>query len=220
MSLEPAGSGEDLAFLRKQFRKAIIEAGPLKGAKFLDVGLADLSKASKSYKSDARFQQFAKRMMAIKTLGQESEEGTKQNSNSQNFSGKFFHWMHCGRVWMLQRLRARTLTALVILLAILTLFSRPMLYVVASKALTLSVKVVLRRTFGTVSLVFDAILEEVSDQIDLALLPPVQIPMTVEPETLRQNLVVRDTQVTSFPWLFNLICMTVSFAIGRRWRPT
>jgi len=219
MSLEPAGSGEDLAFLRKQFKKAVIEAGPLKGAKFLDVGLADISKASKSYKADARFQQFAKRMMAIRTLGQDADAGARPGTSTATVTGRLFHWLSNIRSWLLQRLRTRTLTVIVVLLVLLTLLSRPMLYTVASKTLTLSIKVFLRRTFGTVSLVLDAILEEISDQMDLAMLPPVQIPMTIEQESPNQKVIIRETPGVSLSWLFNLIGMTVSFVIGRRWRP-
>ena len=65
----------------------------------------------------------------------------------------------------------------------------------------------------------DAILEEISDQMDLAMLPPLQIPMTIEQESPNQKVIIRETPGVSLSWLFNLIGMTVSFVIGRRWRP-
>ena len=38
--------------------------GPLKGARFTDVGWNDLKKAAKQYKADPRFNQYAKRCLS------------------------------------------------------------------------------------------------------------------------------------------------------------
>ena len=53
----------------KQFRKVEVAAGPLKGARFTEVSWEDLKKAAKSYKQDARINQFAKRMLSERALG-------------------------------------------------------------------------------------------------------------------------------------------------------
>lgn len=72
MLAECAIAGETTADLKKQFRKTVIAGGSLKGARYLDVSAEDLAKAARSYRSDPRFQQFAKRWIASKTLGQVS----------------------------------------------------------------------------------------------------------------------------------------------------
>ena len=43
----------------KAFRRAIVAGGPLKGARFTDVGWNDLKKAAKQYKADPRFMRSA-----------------------------------------------------------------------------------------------------------------------------------------------------------------
>ena len=58
MSSEPSEIGGDL---QKQFKKAVVSGGPLRGARYLDVGWEGLKKAARSYRADAPFNQFAKR---------------------------------------------------------------------------------------------------------------------------------------------------------------
>ena len=48
----------------KAFRRAIVAGGPLKGARFTDVGWNDLKKAAKQYKADPCFNQYAKRCLS------------------------------------------------------------------------------------------------------------------------------------------------------------
>ena len=84
MSLAPLEHG---ASLRRQFKKAEVAAGSLKGARYLDVGWEDLKKAAKSYKSDPRFNQFAKRCVSERALASEGAHVDAQEGNSDGHAG-------------------------------------------------------------------------------------------------------------------------------------
>ena len=74
MPLQRSEHGEEI---ERQFKKAVVAGGPLKGAKFLDVGWDDLKKASRSYRSDPRFNQFAKRKVSEQALGKQEHGSTR-----------------------------------------------------------------------------------------------------------------------------------------------
>ena len=61
MSSQPCEDGESWD---KQFKRAVVAGGPLKGARYTDVGWDGLRKAAKSYRGDARFNQYAKRCLS------------------------------------------------------------------------------------------------------------------------------------------------------------
>lgn len=98
MSLQLLDSGEDL----KQFKKVVITAGPLKGARYTDVCHDDLRKAARSYKHDPRFNQYAKRVMSEKALGNKSSIDTTSQS-SRTWRTSCSEWV----AWIVSRARGR-----------------------------------------------------------------------------------------------------------------
>ena len=59
-------SAEGGAPLMKKFKRAVIQAGPLKGARYTDVSESDIRRGAKAYRGDPqRFAQFCKSMGRI-----------------------------------------------------------------------------------------------------------------------------------------------------------
>ena len=158
------GPGEDW---QKQFRKVVVSAGPLKGARYPEVSWEDLRRAAKSYKQDPRFCQYAKRMMSEKALG--SRPAQPQTASRT--------WRKMGAEWLMWGLaKAKGKAVLFTFLALLAcmLISRPLFYVVMAKSLTMGIRLVLRGSFGLVIIVIDATLDEVAANLEASLLtqPP------------------------------------------------
>lgn len=167
--------------LDRQFKKTVILGGPLKGARYTDIGLEDLRKASKSYKADPRFNQYAKRKMSERAFSlnnaKEDQATSEPNPCSQRCR-KFFLG-----IWQLLIAKARLKLGLTLLVffVMFILFSRPLFYVVIAKSLALGVKVFLRRSVGLLVVLLDAILDEAVNSLDPGLIaaplqgqPPVQ----------------------------------------------
>eukprot|EP00438_Fugacium_kawagutii_P015492 Skav232953 [mRNA] locus=scaffold1860:174681:176460:+ [translate_table: standard] len=174
-------SGEDL----KQFKKVVVAAGPLKGARYPEVSWEDLRKAARSYKQDPRFNQYAKRMMSEKALGTGNpppEEPVVPKTWKTKLSECF--------AWCLTRVKARIFLACFTALLLLLLFSRPLFYVVMAKSITMVVRMTIRRSFGFVVIILDAILDEAAANLEASLLtPPVAPNMPVHESS--QNYEVR-----------------------------
>ena len=154
------GPGEDW---QKQFLKVVVSAGPLKGARYPEVSWEDLRRAAKSYKQDPRFCQYAKRMMSEKALG--SRPAQPQTASRT--------WRKMGAEWLMWGLaKAKGKAVLFTFLALLAcmLISRPLFHVVMAKSLTMGIRLVLRRSFGLVIIVIDAILDEVAANLEASLL--------------------------------------------------
>ena len=64
-----------------------------------------------------------------------------------------------------------------------------MLYTVLKKWITVSIKLLIRQSMGTLAVVFDAVLDELSYQLDAALLPPATV--TQETAFTNAGLVLR-----------------------------
>lgn len=166
---QPASDiGEDLT---RQFRKAVVAGGPLKGAQFFDVSWEDLKKAAKSYRADARFNQFAKRRVSQRALGSQPElppKATKLEGSMQ--------WMKRWLLWLFVIMRGRIVLSVILTLLLLILLSRPRFYVVLAKGLALGLRLVLRRSVGLLALLIDAILDEAAVSLETSLMaPPVQV---------------------------------------------
>ena len=170
MSSDQLEHGADL---RRQFKKTVIQAGYLKGARYLDVGLEDLKKAARSYRGEPRFNQFAKRALAEKLLAQDEPQSAERPvvDPPSGHLAQFF-----GRVcmlfrWLGSKFKGRTVLALCILVLFLLILSRPLFYVVLGKAIGAFLKVALRRSVGIVITVLDAILEEAAAGLDTGMMP-------------------------------------------------
>ena len=144
MSSEPSEIGGDL---QKQFKKAVVSGGPLRGARYLDVGWEDLKKAARSYRTDARFNQFAKRGISERALSQQAPQGAAETPETSATTTLMSAWVRTSLTWLGNRIRGRMLLTLSVLILVIVLVSRPLFYVVLARTLTLCIKLTLRRSF-------------------------------------------------------------------------
>lgn len=157
-SLEPE-LGDD--FL-KQFRKVVVSAGPLKGARYPEVSWEDLRKAARSYKQDPRFNQYAKRMMSEKALGRTSSS----SEPSASWRQKCHEWL----LWGWSKAKGRFGLFCFLSLLVFLLLSRPLFYVVMAKGTAVTVRLMLRRSIGFLVTILDAILDEAAAHLEASLL--------------------------------------------------
>ena len=59
-----------------------------------------------------------------------------------------------------------------------------MLYAVLGKFITVSIKLLIRQSMGTIATVFDAVLDEMSFQLDAVMVPSTHVKMGMVPATL------------------------------------
>ena len=163
--------------LQKQFRRATVTGGPLHGARYLDVGWEDLRKSAKQYKTDPRFNQFAKRCLSEKGLG---EEGSSTKSTvAPSLSLKAHMLIKSVVSWIIARAKVKTGITLLILFLVFMLLSRPKFYSVLARGLVVSMKAILRRSIGLIVLLMDAILDEAAASLEASLITspnPVRLP--------------------------------------------
>lgn len=162
----------------QQFRKTVIAAGPLKGARYPDVSWEDLKKAARSYKQDPRFNQYAKRRMSERVLGKNESEPPAAE-DTKTLSKRCAEW----GFWICARAKGKALLCILILLLACILLSRPLFYVVVAKSITMAVRVLLRRSVGLVVILIDAILDEAAANLESSLLaPPTMSAMNLPPQ--------------------------------------
>ena len=194
MPSQPLEPGEDL----KQFRKVIVNAGPLKGARYTDVCLDDLRKAAKSYKQDPRFNQYAKRVMSEKALGNVKPEVAAADGPKT--------WKTLCREWAactVSKVKGKTLWAFFALLICCIL-------------LTMVVRLVLRRSIGLIALILDALLDEAAVHLEASLLTaPAQHNNLAAPTVLAFEI---QQHLTYGPILMHIFFTAVGAILGRHWR--
>lgn len=215
MSPELAETGESVTELKRQFKKKVIEGGSLKGAHYLDVGPQELAKAARSYRGDQRFQQFAKRMVAARTLGTEIAEQSQSATDQRkpSFVASKFKTFCC---WLIGRIRKRVLWSLLICFILCVFLSRPLLYVLLGKLATVGIKLLIRQSMGTLAVIFDAILDELLARLDSVLAPRTPEPREViMPPVPQAQIQPVETSFTNL--VLNLICVVVGTLLGQRW---
>ena len=144
MSSQPCEDGESWD---KQFKRAVVAGGPLKGARYTDVGWDDLRKAAKSYRGDARFNQYAKRCLSERAFAVKSESA-ESDEKGRRFRCSCSWFCMKAATWVLAKARVKLGLVLLSVFIILLLLSRPLFYVVLARTLSLSVKLFLRRSIG------------------------------------------------------------------------
>ena len=219
MSSLLAESGETTKDLRKQFRKTVITGGALKGARYLDVSHEDLVKAAKAYRSDPRFQQFAKRWVASKLLDSGKDQTIEVVSSTAAPSApKVWTFCKASAPRLIPWLKGRLLIVFVFLLMLGVLLSRPLLYVALGKMCALGIKVVLRKTLGLAALVFDSVLEEIIIQLDPNYLGHYLPP----PPEAHQHYQTPAPNQMEQPWnqgglALQFLCLIVGALLGQHW---
>lgn len=207
MQLQQSAAGDDLV---KQFRKAVVSGGPLKGAQFFDVGWEDLKKAAKSYRSDARFNQFAKRRVSERALGR-GVSTVPEPTTYQRWCLRLKSW----RTWLFTFMRARLVLSIGLIVLLLVLLSRPLFYLVLAKGLALCIRLALRRSVGLVAIILDAILDEVAVNLETTLIAPPAAGPSVPLQTAGYEL-----QQSQFfaQWLWHAFFGFLGAIIGHRLR--
>ena len=225
MSAEPVEDGESALELRKQFKKMVIEGGSLKGAHYTDVSNADLVKAARSYRGDVRFQQFAKRMIAAKTLAIGSSEPSRYHHTSvaavPGITTRFLYGGKAFACWLFTKMKGRVCISLFCFIIIGVLLSRPKLYYVLNKLMVAGIKKLIRHGVGTIAMVFDAVLEEIADQLDSTPLatPPENREVPIAYPTNSPYIVMPSNSITELT--VHLLCIIIgtilSPLLGQRW---
>jgi hypothetical protein len=182
--MDPSGKlAEDGEGLRRRFKRAVVGGGRLKGSRYSDLAEAEIRRCAKSYRGDARFGQYCRQWVAIHssatpalTIDPDHEKGTEM---SETHGLQLVSWLRWGLTliwrfyaWMLRFARGRKAVAVILLLMVAYLASRPAFSVLCSKLVILTVRESLRRCFCVLSLLVDGLLEEAVAQIDSLLRSP------------------------------------------------
>ena len=166
----------------------------------------DLRKAAKSYKSDPRFNQFAKRVLSEKALGTESLATVTSQPSNLTWSQLFMSYLKLLPGWIWNRAKLRLGLSLFICIILVIVLSRPLFYTLAAKSLVLSIRVALRRSIGLLILLVDAILDEAASSLETALIVPPAGPAAQQ---------ILNAQVSTPPRTFHELIMNALFtAIG------
>lgn len=145
----------------------MISGGPLKGARYTEVSWEDLKKAARSYKQDARFNQYAKRRMSERALGKDQKKDSVDDG-PPSFKKRCAEWV----LWFYCKSKGKALIVFLIFMLTCILLSRPLFYVVIAKSISMAVRLALRRSVGLVVLLIDAILDEAAVNLEATLIAP------------------------------------------------
>lgn len=149
-----------------------VTGGPLHGARCLDIGWRDIQKAAKSYKSDPRFNQFAKRAVSERALGKIDPSSSIHDKSKLTWKAFFVEQCKSWFGWLVGRAKVKIGVTLLLCLLIFIILSRPLFYTVLAKSLALSIRLSLRRSIGFIAMLIDALLDEAANSLEAALLVP------------------------------------------------
>lgn len=199
---------------QKQFKRTVITGGPLKGAHYHDISFEDIKKSAKSYRGDPRFNQYCKRYLSQKAL-QDSGEGAlptevgPQPSRCCCLRGKFI--VVAGWVW--GKAKVKLGLSILLVLICLVVLTRPLFYVVLSRAIKASIKFMLRRSCGLIIVLIDAFLDEAATQLDPGLISAPSPAVVADDTAVRYEL----QQITGIHMLlWNSLFVLVGVLIGHR----
>ena len=209
MSSQPCEDGESWD---KQFKRAVVAGGPLKGARYTDVGWDDLRKAAKSYRGDARFNQYAKRCLSERAFAIKSESAESDAKGNRCRHSCSWFCMKAA-TWVLAKARVKLGLVIIVSLIMLLLLSRPLFYVVVAKTLSLSVKLFLRRSIGLLVVLLDAILDEAAASLETQLISQPTVITASTSQVPQYEL----QQINTWPsLLIHGLCMLVGALLGNR----
>ena len=168
-----------------------------------------------SYKGDARFNQFAKRCISERALSHDmAHTPDPQHSTDVVHESSFASKCKKLGLWVWSKAKGKICFSILVGCFIFVLLSRPLFYVVIAKALALCVRVALRRSFGLLVVLLDAILDEAVANLEPTLIapphygaPPPYTPHTFE---LQQPFSLSGL-------LLHGLCTLIGAMIGHRW---
>lgn len=131
-----------------------------------------MKKVSRSYQQDARFHQFAKRVVSQKALGDSSaSSSTSEAATSKSLKTRSYEWL----VWFFAKTKGKMIFTACVILLLCLLMSRPLFYVVLARGLALALRIFLRRSVGLIVTLLDALLDEAAASLEASFIaPPVQ----------------------------------------------
>ena len=215
-------SADGGAQLLKKFKRAVIQGGALKGARYSDVSEADIRRGSKLYRGDQRFAQFCKQWVAANVVapdevlkvadaggsrcrkGEEPPVAMSWKSLGKNWSRGFYNWA-VGQV------KSRFFTSCLVLFFVLVIIGRPAFGKLCGKVVGLSIRILIKRIFGLLTLVLDSLLEEAASQVEQALLPS---PHADYQHTGTMNQALPQPG-TSLQWTMHILCILIGSLLGR-----
>ncbi|CAE7211774.1 unnamed protein product [Symbiodinium natans] len=167
---------------RQGFKRAVVRAGPLEGARFLDVTDEWLARAARQYSEDKRFEKFAR--MAT---GSEPAPGTPAPASARVVAQPLVRPCRVARAgvarstpvqvrfmrWAGDRLHALPrLAKLCLLLSCVLLLAKPLAMTVLARLLGAVARLVFRRVLHLVGFVVEQLLEELLQQASDAVTVP------------------------------------------------
>lgn len=202
--------------LQKQFKRTTMSGGPLQGARYLEV-----SWENKQYKSDPRFNQFAKRVLSERALG--SDSNTTPITAPATARVTWFQWgkdlVKSYLAWFIAKTKMRFGLTILLAIVIMVVLSRPLFYAVLAKPVALSLRLLLRRPVGLLVLLVDTILDEAASSLEASLLtppPPAGANMHHHHEMLAPSRGIHDFLVRG---LFAIIGLLLGHRLPRAARP-
>ena len=222
METSYGSSADGGAQLLKKFKRAVVQGGSLKGARYSDVSEADIRRGSKLYRGDQRFAQFCKQWVAATVVapdevlkvadasgvnGRKAEEPTF--SSSWKSLGKC--WIKNFHNWAVGQVKGRFFTSCLVVFIVLVIMGRPAFGKLCGKVIGLSVRIIIKRVFGILTLVLDSLLEEAASQVEQVLLP--------SPHAEYQHAVTMNQPMpqvgSSLQWTMHILCILVGSLLGR-----
>ncbi len=163
--------------LKKRFKRAVVAGGRHKGARYSDLPPAEIHRCAKTYRGDGRFHQYCKQWVSLHILDDKSNEDTATREPGPDVSartGGRLAFIFQKTYELLKRFtKMRTSFILVFLMLFTFVISRPAFSTLCAKLLVLSVREILKKSFGLIAAIVDGLLEEAVTQVDIALNPAV-----------------------------------------------
>ncbi len=182
----------------------------------------DIRRGSKLYRGDQRFAQFCKQWVAANVVapdevlkvadaggsrcrkGEEPPVAMSWKSLGKNWSRGFYNWA-VGQV------KSRFFTSCLVLFFVLVIIGRPAFGKLCGKVVGLSIRILIKRIFGLLTLVLDSLLEEAASQVEQALLPSPHADYQ-HTGTMNQAL---PPPGTSLQWTMHILCILIGSLLGR-----
>ena len=213
---EPAETGEEL---KKRFKRAVVGGGRHKGARYSDLPASEIHRCAKAYRGDARFHQYCKQWVSLHMLDDKSHEDSATKTpgvESSGRSGGRFTFTLQKVIDVLKRFtKMGTSFALIVLILGAFIISRPAFSTLCAKVLVLSIREVLKKSFGLIAAVVDGLLDEAVAQVDVALNPTVGVvnsntPVTQTPTDGQVNVGYNHPH-----WAWHLLSLFAGLMFGR-----
>lgn len=155
--------------------------------------------------------------MQEKAFGKDRETASATQPTQKSWRAAATDW----GLWILQRLRGKVLFSIAALALLFLLLSRPMFYVVLARTISVSVRLLLRRSIGLVVVLMDSLLDEAAYSLETHFIapPPTNVDGVSRGNAASHTYNDREIQ-PQHPFVTLLLHGLIAFAgalIGRHW---